>query len=1043
MAPQLRDHDRYDILGEHGRGGLGRVSRAHDRELGRDIAIKELISRGHVSEVRFLREALITARLEHPGIVPVYEAGRWSDGTPFYAMKLVAGRPLRDLIAERKTVDERIGLLHHVIAVADAIAYAHGRNIIHRDLKPANVIVGDFGETVVIDWGLAKDLTAAEESTVGGGPFRVNRDDGLTSAGSVLGTLAYMPPEQERGEPVDQRADVFAIGAMLWELCSLHKLPPSYAGQRRHLLRRAGIDQDLIAIIEKAVDADPARRYPDAGALAADLKAFKAGARIAARRYSPWALLSHWTRRHRMLALSAATALGVASAVGVLYVRGIAAERDRTDTALRRVEATKNDLVLEHAALLLHSDPTAALAALDGYRGGDATRRSELLAEAYGRGVARSVVHPHNDTVWFLAGQPDGSFISIGEDHRIRRTLGTSTTSLASNVSYTVRFAYAPTRRLLAYAASPTGVALLDLMSGRAVVLRANSPVSIRFTPDGSQLAALDKQGTVIVWSTSPTPVEIYRGVFPGATILLLPRPSTLLLVEGSRLRSLNIPEANSVTWDHLVTAIDANERDIAAGLSDGTLSVLSRDLHTTASVRACKQRVKAVTLVPQRDLIAFGCEEGIVGVARYSPSEHVAAVIDTLGIKTDPWLLVADSSGTNLLTISDRTTYIYNIATRLITRLEGQANAISALAAPSPGFPYVLVGDVNGTVRRWDPPAPSARVIAKAPDPFAARFSPDGTILAVFGADPAIRLIRLSDASTVELHGHSEMIGGVRFSHDGLSLLSFSWDGTARIWRTSDGSALRTFSGHHAIVEDGCFTQNDERVVTIGDDGRLFAWRAEADDATPLLAHEAPLISVETLATTNDLVTRDSSGALWVVALDGRVRQIRRGTGVAATSMRASTDGKLFAIGHEDGGVTVYRTADWTILTSFTMKGTIARITFDPQGRDMLIQSEDGVVRLNALDGRRRATWQDFQVEAHDIAYDPTGDIIAISAVDGGSWFYSIRRASWVYLQDHMTELSYGHFSPDGSQFVSIDEAGAIVTRDASTIFDHLAKTH
>src|SRR6185436_12850101 len=97
--------------------------------------------------------------------VPVHEAGRWPDGTPFYAMKLVAGRPLRDLIAERTTVDQRIGLLHHVIAVA----YAHGRNIIHRNLKPANVIVGDFGETVVIDWGLAKDLSASEESTVDDG----------------------------------------------------------------------------------------------------------------------------------------------------------------------------------------------------------------------------------------------------------------------------------------------------------------------------------------------------------------------------------------------------------------------------------------------------------------------------------------------------------------------------------------------------------------------------------------------------------------------------------------------------------------------------------------------------------------------------------------------------------------------------------------------------------------------------------------------------------------------------------------------------------
>src|SRR5689334_8377839 len=189
-------------MGEYGRGGLGRVSRAHDLELGRDVAIKELISRGAINEVRFLREALITARLEHPGIVPIHEAGRWPDGTPFYAMKLVSGRSLRDLIAEARTSDERLGLLDHVIAVADAIAYAHGRNIIHRDLKPGNVIVGDFGETVVIDWGLAKDLTAAEDPVTAASPAQPSPDDELTGAGSVLGTPAYMAPEQARGEHV-------------------------------------------------------------------------------------------------------------------------------------------------------------------------------------------------------------------------------------------------------------------------------------------------------------------------------------------------------------------------------------------------------------------------------------------------------------------------------------------------------------------------------------------------------------------------------------------------------------------------------------------------------------------------------------------------------------------------------------------------------------------------------------------------------------------------------------------------------------------------
>src|SRR4029078_5803691 len=113
-------------------------------------------------------------------------------------MKLVAVRSLRDLIVERATVDQRIGLLHHVIAVADAIAHAHGRNIIHRDLKPANVIVGGFGETIVIDWGLAKDLSASEDSFDEDGAFRVVHDRDVTRAGAVVGTPAYMPPEQEQ-----------------------------------------------------------------------------------------------------------------------------------------------------------------------------------------------------------------------------------------------------------------------------------------------------------------------------------------------------------------------------------------------------------------------------------------------------------------------------------------------------------------------------------------------------------------------------------------------------------------------------------------------------------------------------------------------------------------------------------------------------------------------------------------------------------------------------------------------------------------------------
>ena len=143
-----------------GAGGMGTVVAAKGSRLGRAVAIKVITVDREDLRRRFEREAQVTARLQHPAIVPVYGSGRARDGQPFYAMKQVTGEPLDKVIATTATLDERIALLPKVIAVTEAIAYAHAENVIHRDLKPANILVGAFGETVVIDWGLAKDLRA-------------------------------------------------------------------------------------------------------------------------------------------------------------------------------------------------------------------------------------------------------------------------------------------------------------------------------------------------------------------------------------------------------------------------------------------------------------------------------------------------------------------------------------------------------------------------------------------------------------------------------------------------------------------------------------------------------------------------------------------------------------------------------------------------------------------------------------------------------------------------------------------------------------------
>jgi hypothetical protein len=326
---QYRDPDRYEVLAEHGRGGIGRVMRARDRELGRPVAIKELLVSTRSSELRFFQEALITARLEHPGIVPVHEAGRWPDGTPFYSMKLVAGRPLSALVNHATTLEQRLALVPNVIAVADAVAYAHSKGIIHRDLKPSNVIVGEFGETVVIDWGLAKDIGTNEAASQGA--ENEPRHSDLTSAGAVLGTPAYMSPEQASGAAVDERADIYALGALLHFL--LTGEPPSTSTKLRK-------PADVAAIAIKALSRAPGDRYETANEFSEELRRFVAGAAVRARRYSAAATAVRLLHRHRGIAASAFIGLALTLLVALAAAWQLARQRDQVSASARQQETS-------------------------------------------------------------------------------------------------------------------------------------------------------------------------------------------------------------------------------------------------------------------------------------------------------------------------------------------------------------------------------------------------------------------------------------------------------------------------------------------------------------------------------------------------------------------------------------------------------------------------------------------------------------------------------------------------------------------------------
>ena len=354
---------RYTRESEHARGGMGRVLLVHDEHLGRDIALKELLpslsgssksgstpktparASAHFAH-RFLQEARVTGQLEHPSIVPVYELGRRTDGSIYYTMKLVKGKSLSQAIKDAGNLRERLKLLPHFVDLCNAIAYAHSRGVIHRDLKPQNVMVGEFGETVVIDWGLAKVLDtedihaegfeeAVREISKGATP-----DTAETAYGHALGTPSYMPPEQAKGqlELVDQRSDVYSLGAVLYELlageapfnlASLGQILRNVIGKKPTPIRERAKDapRELIAICERAMEKKPGQRYASPKLLGDEVQRFLNGAVVEAYQYSLAGHLKRLYRQYKPVFAASTVALIVIMVVTAYSILEIDQER--------------------------------------------------------------------------------------------------------------------------------------------------------------------------------------------------------------------------------------------------------------------------------------------------------------------------------------------------------------------------------------------------------------------------------------------------------------------------------------------------------------------------------------------------------------------------------------------------------------------------------------------------------------------------------------------------------------------------------------------
>ncbi len=866
--PLMPQEGRYTIQSEIARGGMGRVVEATDTLLGRTVALKEALSLDPDALRRFQRETRITARLEHPSIVPVHDAGISISGQPYYVMRKVGGRPLEELVARADLLEKRLALVPHVVAAAQAIAHAHERGIVHRDIKPSNILVGDHGETILIDWGLAK---AIEEPDDPHAPVQrvIENDDALkTRAGVVFGTPGFMAPEQLRGKPVDERCDVYALGATLYHL--LARRPPHHMKGADEMMKAAvagpptplaqivdGVPPELTTIIDKALAHDAKHRYQDAGALAEDLQSFLTGQLVKSHYYTPREKLMRFLVKNKTSVAIAIAAAVVLIGLATFFVQQIRDERDRADDAARVAVAEKKkaekqreeviekskELVMTNARHLAVDDPTRALAMVKPLVDTDHWRAArDVGAAARVHGVAFSLpASPHTTT---LELSRDGeSALAAGDDGIVRiYELAKRESRVIADTKGTVNARFADGERKIVLFQG-NRITIIDTASGdksdviaptAITQLEVSGPIAYWVDP-AKALWKLDLAGTTPVKLDLPEPVSSVAPSPDGRWISLAGKDHLLL-----------VDRASSTLPPEIITA--GTTKDMSWSADSKHLIVLIDDEVIDVSVDPAPQIFRRIT-VGVRFSAAYS------GGRIYSAGPTGVGIVEPQGTKlrgAGPEYTVGVHEGRNRVVVAAKPQGEILVLSEQGDHTLRCPSPIVIVATSAHG-PWIVAAADNRLLV-WNLDAIEPRLLTSR-SPSSTRFVTGDHVIVTYFDEPA-EWIDLRKNTTVQL-GTIGAIESVAAAPGGEEAVVI--DGGHRAWRVAGIGQPQELDGD---VSAAVFV--DDRRLVIAASGGLRLEDAQARTKLALYAHAAP---VKTLAATD-------TGGGWVAAVfeDGQL---------------------------------------------------------------------------------------------------------------------------------------------------------------------------